>query len=57
MYMKFHVDPSHKPYLRFWWYRDNDPEEWDKVQLLMDHEVERRKETGTLRRTAERQSA
>ena len=26
MYMKFHVEPSHKPYLRFWWYKDNDPE-------------------------------
>lgn len=25
--------------------RDNDPEVWDKVQYLMDHDEERRKET------------
>ena len=25
--------------------RDNDPGLWDKVQLLMDHDEERRKET------------
>ena len=25
--------------------RDNDPVVWDKVQLLMDHDEERRKET------------
>ena len=25
--------------------RDNDPGVWDKVQLLMDHDEERRKET------------
>lgn len=31
--------------IRLLWLRDNDPDEWDKVQLLMDHDEERRRET------------
>ena len=31
--------------LRLLWLRDNDPDTWARVQFLMDHDEERRKET------------
>ena len=31
--------------LRLLWLRDNDKETWERVQLLMDHDEERRRET------------